>query len=174
MKADIRIEGIEKASKELNRRLGKIRTHTAKGLISGGLLVLHASQTQVPVRWGNLRGSGFMLFLGRGMSETHDGSQSINPKGSLAENATYMRKVAETKDRVEQYKKTAQAELSQLEMGIVIGYAAEYAAKQHETPPGVYSHKGKGKWKFLEDALKEEADNVVRVVAKMGRRGLMS
>jgi hypothetical protein len=167
----IKIEGIDRAARELSQRLSRIQNATAKGVIEGGLYIFRQSQNQVPVRYGNLRGSGFLLFIGRGSSVLEHGDKNVTvPEG--AEKRDYEAKIAKANQIKSQMIDSSRSELSQYEMGLAIGYGAEYAAKQHETPPSIYSHKGGRKWKFLQDPLNDHSDDFIKIVSRHAKRGL--
>jgi len=169
---NIEIKGIAQAVKHLQRKLADVENHTAKGMLQGGLLILRKSAQEVPLKTGNLRASGFIVFMGprRSFITRQASRQTVfRAKGDAAFEA----KVARTAENTSQNREVAKGDLSMLtkgNFGFVIAYSAEYAADQHETL--TYHHPGGRKPHYLQDPTLNLADDVVRLMVASGRKAL--
>lgn len=163
---------IDKVLKNLRREIKAIKGRTGKGLYVGGLHLKGASQKEVPVVTGNLRASAYVVGeMGRksgagGMSDP--AMESTHDKTVSRHSGAVMRS---------------------MEPEARVGYSAVYALSVHENPragqtggkspyglaysPGLTEGGNQstrivfaegGKWKFLEDPLKAEAGNILKIV----------
>lgn len=130
---EVRLEGVEEALINLNREVENIKDRTVAGLLAGGLIIQREAQQNVPVEYGNLRGSA------------------------------YTRKAMGNANAVE------------------VGFTAAYALYVHENleqtlkgqprPSGLGVYWGpNGGPKFLERAVRDRTDDVVRAVASYASR----
>lgn len=137
----VKVTGLDKAVRRINQQLSKITGATTEGLLEAGLLVQRRAQQKVPVEYGNLRASAYTRRALGGDKVT----------------AT----VRETGE-------------------VEVGFGAAYALYVHENmeqklkgeprPSGLGVYWGPhGEPKFLEKALQESADDIVRIVERKAR-----
>lgn len=55
----VRVDGLEKTVRELNRQISGVRDRSRAGLRAGGLLIQREAQKRVPVEYGDLKRSAF-------------------------------------------------------------------------------------------------------------------
>lgn len=55
----VRVEGLERTVRELNRQISGSRERSRAGLRAGGLLIQREAQKRVPVEYGDLKRSAF-------------------------------------------------------------------------------------------------------------------
>jgi hypothetical protein len=161
------VRGLDEVQRNLAKALREMEGAALEGLVAGGQMVRKESQKLTPIVTGNLRGSAFVVWKG---GETIE-------RGTVPEDA--------------------RSAAGREQPTVAVGYAAVYAANVHENPragktggaspsgrkyvPGrlpsgrmseriVYSEKGE--WKFLETALKVNADRFLRIVAARVRKAL--
>lgn len=53
------LEGMAEVQRNLNSEIAKIEGRTLAGLLAGGLIIQRAAQKNVPVEFGNLKGSAY-------------------------------------------------------------------------------------------------------------------
>lgn len=137
MKTGARVKGVEKVVKNLNKEIDKVQGRTLAGLYAAGLVIQATAQRRVPVEYGNLRASAY----------TRKKLQSNAAAGLVGE-----------------------------ARGVEVGFAAAYAIYIHENmeqtlkgqarPSGLGVYWGpSGQPKFLESAMIDERDEVLRLVA---------
>lgn len=133
------IEGLDKVLKNLNKEIGKIEGRSKQGMIAGGIIVKNKSLPITPVDTGNLRSSNYVLW--RGGSESKPAFKSKEAAKMAQEHGAAMSASASA--------------IGDLE--VEIGFTAYYAAKVHET----LRHYRQGAWKFLEQAIKISASEIL-------------
>jgi hypothetical protein len=136
MSASMKLEGLEKVTRELNSRITKVKNVTAKGLTDISLDCLGKSVQRAPVDLGDLRGSGYVKMNGRTIAR---GSKegSISSGGSVG--------------------------MSETKVESVIGFTEPYALKQHEDL--TLKHPKGGEAKYLEKTLDENRDKYINHLA---------
>jgi hypothetical protein len=137
MSASMELEGLEKVTRELNSRLKKIKTVSAKGLADVCLDCLGRSVERAPVDLGDLRGSGYAKLNGRTIAKgSPDGG--VSSMGSASASG-----------------------VEKLEG--VIGFEEPYALKQHEDL--TLNHPKGGEAKYLEKTLDENMEKYINYLA---------
>lgn len=136
MSATMKLEGLDKVTRELNNRLKKVKTATVKGIADITLDCLGKSVQRAPVELGDLRGSGHADINGKKIATGNtDGSISSGSPG----------------------------ESSNSKIEGVVGFTAPYALKQHEELD--YVHLKGGEAKYLEKTLAENTEKYVNHLA---------
>lgn len=145
----------------LSREIARIENRVQVGVTLAALQVQRVAVKQTPVDTGNLRGSSFVTARKDGFIGA---SAQRQP-------ATFGDIEAEYKQAVSD----AEIQASRIpEPAALIGYGAHYAAAVHEDMEADHSKEDQesgaevipGKAKFLEDALKSQTRNVLRIIAK--------
>lgn len=142
------LQGVDETLRNLNREISGVEGRTQAGLWAGGLIVQRTSQKRVPVEFGVLRASAYT----RKSSQEAAGSRGV--AGAITGGTGIQ--------------------------AIEVGYNASYAVYVHENmeqklkgeprPSGLGVYWGPaGQPKFLESALIDEADNVLKQVAGRAR-----
>lgn len=163
------LQGLREAEQKLAQVLSKIERGTKDGLVSAGLLILSEAKKQTPVVTGNLRSSGYIVA--RGYTTP---TATFVGKHSDKWSSFYTSRVGEHQSEVN---------LSP-DFQVHVGFAVVYAARVHELPtagavdlerkasmypPGSYSVVGK--WKFLEDPIKDNFKAIEALVVEGARTG---
>jgi hypothetical protein len=131
-----KLQGYQKAAKSLNDALSKIVSASYEGAVDAALHIAAEAVKRTPVDTGNLRGS---LSV-----QTTTGTAAKGTKeGSL--------QITGAPPRPKRIK-------------IRIGYSASYAHKQHEDVAA--KHPQGGEPKFLENAVKENANRIVEYMKR--------
>ncbi len=118
----MKFTGIDKALRNLNREVAKIKGKTSLGLRAAALHVKGKALEITPKKTGHLQNSAYVTVI-----------------------ATTRYTAAE------------------------IGYTAAYAPFVHEVERVYHSENPKGQWKFLETAMKTEADEVIKIISALSR-----
>ena len=166
--------GLNKVYANLNKEVRKLKGRTQAGVTAAALFVKGEAQQQVPVVDGNLRASAFVTWpQGASSAAKFTGKQA----GKLGN--AHTEEIGKSKNRVG----------SIADPVAEIGFSAVYAAAVHENPrsgkTGGTSPSGKkysagrttsgapsnrkvystvGKWKFLEDALKNNTKRILSII----------
>jgi len=159
----------------LNRRIGKIKGATSEGLLDSAIDIYRRSQSYCPVRISNLKASGHVMTL-QGPAR-----QDGNFKGK---NASEM----ESNHNAEMGSALNTIQNVSMKAGggpvVGIGYTALYALYVHETPtagevgydpardagkPAYKSHSEVGQWKFLQTAVEELRDDVIKNIKRRAK-----
>jgi hypothetical protein len=158
------IEGLDEVLRNLNKEVKGIKSRTLAGFVSAALFTKSRSQRECPVVESNLKNSAFIV--------ASDGSV---PGGM----STHLK---------------VRADIAMDDISVAIGYSAVYAAAVHENPRAGQtegmSPSGKkytagltgsgkkskrkvfstvGKWKFLEEPLKNNAKKILSIIAKKAK-----
>ena len=152
---------LEEVVANLAKEVKKIEGKTMKGLIRAVIPVVEEAVEGAPIVTGNLRASKFVLSS-KGKVEEGD---SPNFKGS---------QVAEMERRHADVLSERRSILSRVSSPAVeIGFSAVYALKVHENPragkTGIPGASEEGHWKFLERALKNNQEHMLRVIREEAR-----
>lgn len=161
MAQQIRLEGLPKVLKNLNKEIEKIKGCTLKGLIRSAILIrrdMEATAPLIPVDTGNLRASFYTISRKPVSGQVKSASFKKDEGGKLAEgHAAGIQK--------------AEAELSKFGQdvpAIALGFTAYYAFKVHEDTMARFKRPGAGP-KFLESALKRNEKNILDIIAEEAR-----
>ena len=169
------LQGLREAEQKLAQVISKIERGTKDGLVTAGLLILGEAKKQTPVVTGNLRSSGYIVAKGRAVPII---SFASTPKfvGKCASKwaSFYTSRVGEHQSEVN----TAS------DFQVHVGFAVVYAARVHELPTAgavdlerkarMYpsgSYSVVGKWKFLEDPIKDNFKAIEALVVEGARTG---
>jgi len=156
MKIGIRVEGLDKVLKNLNSRIKGIEGATKQGLIAAGMYILHQSQLKVPVKYGNLRASGYVVWK---ESQSIDGRFQEDPAGKEKVD------IARLEQNLAEETADMRGKVSRGTM-VGVGYAAWYAFFVHEVQA---AHQGGRTWKFLENAIKENVGTILKIISNRAR-----
>lgn len=136
------LEGLDEVMKNLNSAIAGLQGASLRGLEAAALHIGAEAAKRAPLDTGNLRGS---MSVYVGMQEVAKGTTG----GGL---------------RLTGSARPGDAPVA------TIGFGAPYAAKQHEHVE--YTHPLGGEAKFLESAVKENADKIVAFIAEAIRKEL--
>lgn len=160
MSSIVRVEKLDEVMRNLNERIRSVSSASRKGLIRAGLLIQREAQRRTPVDTGNLRASAFTVWTGGsnvgGEAQGRGGGRFRGTRGEQ----TAM-----------EFASTAQRTASQLSTNpdkpdVMVGFGASYALFVHERP----ARHVVGTVKFLEKAVAENTDAIVRTVGEDVRR----
>lgn len=153
-----KVSGVNKVVRELNKEISKIEGRTLKGLIRAGVIVIRdmeKTSPKVPVDWGNLRASRFMV-TSKGATQSGRSPNFKNDSGDMA---------AQHSQVVEQSKSWAQAIGRPV---IILGFSANYAWYVHEAVDKTFKRPGSGA-KFLESALDRNRKQILDMIRQEAR-----
>lgn len=155
MAVNVKIVGMDKVIKNLNKEVNAMKGKTVQGLIAGALYIrldMGKISPLVPVDLRNLDHSWFITAAVPVTAETGAGRFQGNDAGQLgADHATA--------------KSQAKAVVSASRQPLVVmGFSANYAAKVHETERA-YKRPGAGA-KFLQSAIDRNTMKVKELIAK--------
>ena len=153
-------KGLDEVLKNLNKEINKIEGDVQAGLIVGGALIKGHSQGECPVDLGNLRASAY-LVAGNGQVEA-ESSFELSRRGKPDKGAE--RVAAEHSGHIQSAASEAKSKGYPF---IELGYTAFYAEAVHEDPTAYHPS---GKYKFLEDPIKKDANMVLELVKKKAKR----
>ncbi len=154
-----RLKGLNKVINNLNKEVKKIEGKTLKGLIRAGLIVLRSVEIKsplTPVDLGNLRASRFLVSstgkVSMGGSPTFKDGKRKNAKKLTSNHGSTLRDAGSV---LGVFKKPV----------VIFGFSAYYAAPVHEMTGVNWSRPGSG-GKFLEKAIDNNVDDMLKVIAK--------
>lgn len=127
------LSGIKEIADNIQDAIDRLKYQSSKGLADALLFIGKESQNRAPVDTGDLRGSLYVEINGVKIAQGNKGG-GITETGTIPDNAV---------------------------TGCV-GYAAEYAADQHEHTE--YEHKN-GQAKYLESVLVENQGRILHLIA---------
>lgn len=172
-----RLIGLHQVLRELNRGAQEYRKNTRKGVYRASIPIRRKAVRLAPVVTGNLRNSAYTILSWAGVE--HGSSATFS-----GENATEM-----GSDHQSVLSQRSAAIQGVSEPTAEIGFTALYAVMVHENPragqTGGESPSGvpyprtktgrptwseKGQWKFLEQAIKDNKDQVLQILAQEARR----
>ena len=154
---------LESVIKNLNKEISKIEGRTLKGLLHAGMFISAEATKGAPIKYGNLRGSRYVLWSGGGENtsgtfrsgtKADKKTKAISLKSSVAEMAKRhadiiaRRKSAIGKDRA-----------------VEAGFTASYAIAVHEINKNYH----KGTWKFLQFAIRNNKDKILAIIKKFAK-----
>ncbi len=149
----IRVKGIEKVVKGLERLTTRYKKGSKRGAIRAGLLVLGDAQAIVPVDEGNLKASGFVSW----------GPTTKVPRPEFKGDTSTV-----WKHRRDFNKATDEAARNSPKWGALVSFAARYAIYVHENVAA--RHKAGKVAKFLEKSFNFNRKKILSIVAEEARR----
>lgn len=158
--APIRLEGMEKVLRNLNREISKIEGRTLKGLIRSAILIrrdMEATPPLIPRDTGNLRASFYTITTKPVEGQVKSTSFKKDKGGKLAQG--HAEALQEAQGELANFGKNP---------AVAIGFSAYYAFKVHEDMMAHFKHPGSGP-KFLESALKRNEKNILDIIAEEAR-----
>lgn len=170
----IRTVGLEKVLQNLSKEIKNIKGRTRKGMIKAGLLILRGAQNRVPVRFANLKASGFLVWASSQNNKApswNDGSQESITINLAKKTATSTRSAPKVdvgqlarqhEEAIEGLRQEVRDKSEQL--GVGIGFSAFYALYVHENEE--MQHPNGGEAKFLEREVDAQRDRILSVIAK--------
>lgn len=168
------VTGLDEVVKNLNDRIKEIQGEpTLKGLVRGARIVLEDMEKTsplIPVDTGNLRNSVFTV-TSKGKVEVGENPTFVNKyyesggaeKGNIKVSAA---KLAKRHKAVLAYYGSEIAKLRK--PAVVLGFSAYYAWYVHEMVGAHFKRPGAGA-KFLEAAIKRNADKIIAVIQEEAR-----
>ena len=156
----IRLVGMEKVLRNLNREIEKIQGRTLKGLIRSAILIrrdMEATPPLIPVDTGNLRASFYTITTKPVEGQVKAASFKKDEGGKLAQGHA-------------EALQEAQSELSSFGKNpvVAIGFSAYYAFKVHEDKMAHFKRPGSGP-KFLESAIKRNEKKILNIIKEEAR-----
>jgi hypothetical protein len=169
----VTIRGLAAVKKQLKKELEALNYRASNATKDAALVILKSAQSKCPRVTGNLINSGFIVWrTPRTVNKFYEGRMKnpINKTGVASEMSSIR------KEEVENARVRMGMSYS---YGAEIHFAAPYAIAVHENPNAGQttgmSPKGRpypegtyatsGEWKFLETAVKENADLVFQMIA---------
>jgi len=145
----IKVVGLERVLKRINKMAAKIPYRTLKGMITAGLYVQGEAMKLVPVDLGNLRSSAFTVW---GASSANKSGKFSGPKGS---------------EMKQDHDQVVSEENSKMSKSIIfpsveVGFSAYYAVFVHEDLDAAHS-KGQ-QAKFLQTALAKNRAEIMSII----------
>lgn len=158
MGVTVKITGIEKVQKNLNKELSKIKVGSLAGMIEAAIIVRRAMETsspKTPVDTGNLRASWF----------------TVTSMGKLAEGDGASFKGTDASKLSSQHNAVISNEKSAIggsKPKVSMGFTANYALAVHENIEATFNRSGAGA-KFFEMALKRNKKAMLEAIAKKAK-----
>lgn len=154
MRMSVRVEGLDKALKALNKDIIKEGGERCyRGLLRGGILIVNGAVKRAPIHTGNLRGSAFIY--GR-----KDENKTVPEESQKPDMAKAARVGEGEPTKIQQH--LARSKLELLEHGapaVLIGFSASYALFVHEAPDTHQMHQGENQ--FLTKSVEDNHDRVI-------------
>lgn len=166
----IRWQGLDKVLENLNKEIDKIEGRTVKRMLQVGLLVKRESQKITPVHTGNLKGSAYVIWGGRGkkVKAKLDGKFQTGKSKSADRVASEYNSIVANRKNIN----ITQQPFAE------IGYTAFYAVFVHENLQASHVKKGRaklfgkrtiqnvqiGQAKFLEQALFQNSRRILNII----------
>jgi hypothetical protein len=162
-----RLTGMSEVMSGLQREIEQIEGVTHKGLLRAALLIRRHAQELTPVVTGNLRDSCYVWTSWAGVKA---GGQRTSATMATQQHALEYREGRPV---------------------VVVGYSAVYAASVHENPRAgktggvspsgrqyqrtktgrpTWSTRPQGQWKFLEQAVQGNKNEIIRIIQQEARR----
>ena len=153
--APIRLVGMEKVLRNLNREISKIEGGTLRGLIRSAILIrrdMEATPPLIPVDTGNLRASFYTISLKPVQGQVKSVGFVDDEGGKLSQGHS-------------EALQEAQRELANFgkNPAVAIGFSAYYAFKVHEDMMAHFKRPGSGP-KFLEAAIERNSKNILDLI----------
>lgn len=162
---DIRVTGVEKVMQALQKELKKIKGRNKRGMIKASFVILASAQKRCPVEFGNLKASGFLVWKGGEQNVTTPAWKTETPKGKLIEAGVLTGLTHAHDEAVRLLRSMVKKETKD---GVGIGFSAYYAFYVHEDVAA--KHKAGKQAKFLESAVRDNMDRVVRIIATEAKK----
>lgn len=152
MASAVKIQGLDRVMKNLNKEIDQIKDRTMKGLIRASIIITRGMDKKIPVDLGNLRASRFTTTpksVRQGKSPTFKGDEVDKLSQQHQMVVTDAQKVL----------------MASKHVAIMMGFTAYYAWYVHEMV-GATFQRGTAEAKFFESTLKEKKDEVLAMIAK--------
>jgi|GEM_PF-1951396 len=167
----MKTEGLNKVLKNLNDEVEKIEGRTAKGLYRASIPIRREAQKNCPVITANLKSSAYVITSWSGV--VFGENPSFEGENASQMKSNHQSKTNKASGSVKAHKYPV----------VQIGFTALYAAMVHENPRAGRNHpksgertkSGKlkysevGEWKFLEKAVKNNRNDVLKIIAEEAR-----
>ena len=169
------LSGLDEVLQNMNKQVEQIEGVTLKGLYRASIPIRKTAQDLCPVVTGNLKASAYTVTsrgnVQAGKSPTFKGdnaSEMSSHHSSSVDERQYA--VGDDKNPT-----------------VEVGFTAVYAASVHENPNAgqtpeseaytktgkqIASTKPKGQWKFLEEALKRNENDILDVIQREAKKSL--
>jgi len=159
----MRVTGGRRVLESMNRQVKAIEGRTLEGLIRGAMLIMQSvekTSPTIPVEWGNLRASRFLVTSKGGATVMGSGQLGVfTHSGPGARTKTAQMK-AQHKALTTEYTQIAK---QQKEPYVTLGWSAHYATYTHENVGANFQRPGAGA-KWLVAAVFRERHNILRTV----------
>lgn len=156
---DYPFTGLKEVIANINKEIAKIEEGTLRGLMQAGLLVKRDSQIQTPVRYGNLRASGYVVVSGIGHTADEISSFGDKPNRGPEGKKLFNWHQKMMKESI------ATAYVPSDILYAEIGHTMPYAAHVHEHNKNYMV----GNWKFLENSFKKNQKKIIQIIAENAR-----
>ena len=168
----VHVKGLDEMLRNLNKAISGIIGDVQKGLTLGALKIKGESMEKTPVDTGNLRASHYLVSGDGTRSEHKQDFKPTDSKGKPSKSAAQV--ASEHSGHVSEAASNAKAKAKPF---VEIGCTAFYAEKVHEDLNAKHIKTNKkgdavriGQAKFLETAIKENADKLVGWVKRFAKR----
>ena len=162
----IGVSGMDLVRSKLNAGIRKAPKRTKRGLIRFALLVFRDSSLMVPVQFGNLRASGFVVWgsgIGAGASPTFR-IEGTSEGISDSKRATISRLSSDHQTVIAQEQGIVKSiDATRNLVSVSVCYSAYYAIYVHERQE-LHHREGKS-WKFLQKSLNKNLPYARTMVA---------
>ena len=160
------LQGLNQVMSKLNKAVRKVEVQSQAGLTRAALKIRREAMIRVPIVTGNLRSSAYTISGGGVVSAGSGGS--FKGKQASKANEQHQTGIGEGTTRAQ----------STTQPYAEVGFTALYAVFVHENPragkTAGTSPQGKpykrasevGEWKFLENAIRDNYDEILRLVAQ--------
>lgn len=164
----LRLKGVEKVMKNLNREIKGIKNRSMKGLIESAILIrrdMEVSPPLIPVDTGNLRASWFVT-TGYGNMAADSGNFKGKQAGEMSQD--HSRVISKASGQAKAVRQTNNPIL-------IMGFSANYAAAVHERTTGKkgkkieFKKEGSGP-NFFGAALNRNKATIITLIAKNAKR----
>lgn len=163
-------DGVDEVLHNLNREIERIEGKTLSGILKAALFVRGEAQKNCPKDLGNLINSAYVV-ASDGEKDDNATFKSTEEKKRNLEQLESDHAEAISESRRTQNERTPSAD---------VGFSANYAVYVHEmnkryvvghrdTETGVVKRSLRKGWKFLERALLENRDRILRIIANEAR-----
>lgn len=153
----MRVVGVDKVLKNLNKEVIKIKSRTKKGMIAAGHLIQRESQKIVPREFSNLAGSAFVAWSPTGSTTTGKVNPDTPPKVAARLKSEHVSILEEEKSKLP---------ASTTNPVVETGMTAFYAIYVHENLEA--KHKEGKENKFLQKAVERNQSQILDVIRKHG------
>lgn len=150
MKKKVKMKGLDKVLRNLNKEIGKIQKLTKRGLYESALVIKGDSLELTPIQFGNLRNSCFIYVTDRGASPA---SARFEGDDSAIMASDHSASISEMKSVTDEPKGQYSA---------VVAYSAYYAFYVHEMPPTNNFNDGENH--FLLKSIEKNRSRILKIL----------